>query len=67
MKTMLEVKLVNADVVVPQEYYDMFMLLLGRGVFNQKNAAITLHFDNNGALQTIQRADFLYSKKHEKV
>lgn len=48
-----------------QEHYETFCLLLDRGVFQQKNAAISLHFDQNGTLQTIQRADFLYSKKHE--
>ncbi len=48
-----------------QEYYDAFSLLVERGVFEQKNAAISLHFDQNGTLQTIQRADFLYSRKHE--
>lgn len=48
-----------------QEYYDLFSLLLERGVFNQKNGAVSLHFDQNGVLQTIQRADFLYSRKHD--
>lgn len=48
-----------------QEYFDTFSILIDRGVFQQKNAAISLHFDNNGTLQTIQRADFLYSRKHE--
>lgn len=48
-----------------QEYFDIFSILIDREVFQQKNAAISLHFDNNGTLQTIQRADFLYSRKHE--
>lgn len=51
--------------VLFQKYYLEFMLLVEKGVFDQKNAAISLHFDNTGTLQTIQRADFLYSKKHE--
>lgn len=63
---MLEVKLINAEALVPQKYYEAFMLMIERGVFNQKNGAITLHFDQNGVLQTIQRADFLFSRKHEK-
>jgi hypothetical protein len=49
-----------------QKNYELFMLLLEKKVFNQKNSAVTLHFDHNGTLQTIQRADFLYSKKHER-
>lgn len=48
-----------------QKYYAEFMLMVERGVFDQKNSAISLHFDQNGILQTIQRADFLYSKTHE--
>lgn len=48
-----------------QKYYSEFMLLVEKGVFDQKNAAISLHFDQNGILQTIQRADFLYSRKHD--
>ena len=49
-----------------QEHYNLFSLLLERNVFNQKNCAITLHFDSQGKLQVIQRADYLYSAKHEK-
>jgi len=48
-----------------QQYYDNFSLLVEKKVFEQKNSAITLHFDSNGTLQVIQRADYLYSKKHE--
>lgn len=48
-----------------QENFDTFKLLLDKGVFNQRNAAVTLHFDNVGTLQLIQRADSLYSRKHE--
>lgn len=49
-----------------QKYYSEFVLLVERGVFDQKNCAVSLHFDSEGTLQTIQRADFLYSRKHEK-
>lgn len=48
-----------------QKYYEMFLLMVTKGVFDQKNAAVTLHFDSKGILQTIQHAGFLYSKKHE--
>lgn len=48
-----------------QRYYDMFSLMVDRGVFEQKNCSISLHFDHNGILQTIQNSGFLYSRKHE--
>jgi len=47
-----------------QEHYEIFNVLLNAGVFNQKSAAITLHFDHIGTLRTIQRADTLYFRKH---
>ena len=50
-----------------QKHFKDFMLLVNKGVFDQKNCAISLHFDQNGTLQTIQRADFLYSRKHEVI
>lgn len=58
---MLEVQLVNAEVLVPQEYYNMFMLMIQRGVFKQKNATVSLDFDKNGTLAAIRRNDFLFS------
>ncbi len=47
-----------------QKYYDTFSILADQGILEQKNAAVTLHFDKNGILQTVQRADFLYSRRH---
>lgn len=46
-----------------QRHYDIFALLVERRVFEQKSAAITLHFDNKGHLRTIARADVLFSDK----
>lgn len=63
---MNDVGLINVEVLVPIKYYDLFMMMVNKGVFNQKNAAVTLHFDQNGILQNIQRADFLFSRKHDK-
>lgn len=51
--------------VLFQKHFELFKLLQDKGVFDQKNSAITLHFDSNGTLQVINRADFLYSRKHE--
>lgn len=48
-----------------QKYHELFSVLLEKGVFSQKNASVTLHFDKNGILQLIQRADYLYHRKHE--
>ena len=50
--------------VLFQEHYDTFKMLVERGVFDQKSAAVTLHFDSVGTLQVINRADTLYSRKH---
>lgn len=46
-----------------QQYHDVFALLVERRVFEQRSAAITLHFDNKGHLRTIARADVLFSDK----
>jgi hypothetical protein len=47
-----------------QQFYDPFTLLVAADVFTQKNARISLNFDKDGILQTIQREDFLYSRRH---
>ena len=46
------------------EYYEPFTVMLNAGVFSIKNGSVALHFDHSGTLQTIQRADTLYSRKH---
>lgn len=45
------------------EHYDKFTVLLEAGVFNQKKCTIALNIDHNGVLNSIQRADFLYSRQ----
>lgn len=49
-----------------QQYYDIFCTMIDNGVFATKNGSVSLHFDNNGTLQTIQRQDFLYSRKFDR-
>ena len=44
-----------------QRHYEIFNLLIEKKVFEQKAAAITLHFDNQGFLRAVTRADALYS------
>jgi len=46
-----------------QQHYDTFLLLLNNGALNQKNGKVVLHFDSNGTLQLIERADVLFSRK----
>jgi len=46
-----------------QMNHEMFKLLVEKGVFKSKNAKISLNFNHLGELMTIQREDFLYSKK----
>lgn len=47
-----------------QKHYDLFTMLLEKKIFEQKNCAITLNFDNKGDLSTIERSDFLFSRRH---
>lgn len=47
-----------------QQHYEIFAILLESGVFNVRNGSVALHFDPQGVLQAVNRADFLYSKKH---
>lgn len=47
-----------------QRFYDTFSLMVDSGVFEIKNGSATLHFDKNGELLAINRADVLYSKRH---
>jgi len=49
-----------------QEHYDLFTLLLESGVFQQKNAAIILNFDEHGILQAIDREDCLFNARFDK-
>lgn len=51
--------------MVFQQHYDVFKVLLDNSVFGQKKATISLNFDHNGILQSIQRNDFLYSRKFD--
>jgi len=39
--------------------------MVERGVFETKNGSVTLNFDKDGVLQTIERKDYLYSKRHD--
>lgn len=47
-----------------QKYFETFSTLVDYGVFDVRNGSVALHFDSQGVLQTIQRADYLYSRKH---
>lgn len=50
--------------LVFQEHYTTFGILVDSGVFDVTNGSVSLHFDSQGTLQTVQRSDFLYSRKH---
>lgn len=47
-----------------QEFYNPFTVLIDSGVFNIRNGNAVLHFDAQGTLQTVERGDILYSKRH---
>lgn len=47
------------------ENKEMFVTLIKSGALNQKNASVSLNFDNSGILQTITRNDSLYKRKYD--
>jgi len=47
-----------------KKHFDVFEVLVAANVFDQKNASITLNFDNHGILQVVERKDRLYSRRH---
>jgi len=48
-----------------QEYFEPFSIMIESDVFSIRNGSAILHFDSNGTLQTINRADVLYSRRHQ--
>lgn len=46
-----------------QRHYAVFSLMVSKKVFDQRGAAVTLHFDPQGFLKGITRSDVLYSDK----
>lgn len=64
----MKIELTEHDAIRYREfmqYYDTFNLLVKKGVFDVKNGSVALHFDKNGELKIIQRADVLFDAKHE--
>ncbi len=47
-----------------QQYYEPFTTIVNAGVFLIRNGNAVLHFDSQGTLQTIERGDILYSRRH---
>lgn len=43
-----------------QEYYSQFSIMVEQGVFDITNGSATLHFDPQGVLRSITRADILW-------
>lgn len=50
-----------------QQYYEPISILLERKVFEQKNATISLFFDHQSVLQTVQRKDYVFSRKFDVI
>lgn len=46
-----------------QQFHTTFALLCSKGVFDIKNGSATLHFDNNGFIQKIERHDNLFDSR----
>lgn len=47
-----------------QQYHDTFTLLVNKGVFNITSGNVTIHFDDKGSIQRIERKDDLYNKRN---
>lgn len=47
-----------------QEHYDKVSVLLKSGAFSVKNGSVVMHFDQDGSLKAVNRADYLYSQQH---
>lgn len=64
----MKIELTNEDAIKYREfmkYYDIFNLMVKKGVFDVRNGSVALHFDKNGTLKIIQRADILFDAKYE--
>lgn len=48
-----------------RENYDNFLILANHKVFEQRGAAITLHFDKTGAIRNVTRSDVLYDYRFD--
>ncbi len=46
-----------------QQFHDTFALLCKSGVFDMKNGSATIHFDQFGTIQKIERKDSLYDAR----
>lgn len=53
--------------LVFQQYYEPFSLMLEKKVFEQKNCFVSLFFDQNAVLQTIERKDYLYKRRFDDI
>ncbi len=51
--------------VLSEKEVRMINLLVSRKALNQKNCQITLQFDSEGELKTIERKDYLYNYRYE--
>ena len=46
-----------------QQFHQTFALLCTKGVFDMRNGSVTLHFDQNGTIQKIDRHDSLFDAR----
>ena len=54
-----------AKFILFQQHFEPFSVMLDCGVFDIRNGSAILHFDQNGTLQAVNRADVLYSRRHQ--
>lgn len=49
-----------------KRHQHLFDLLVKKGVFSHKNAAVTLHFDQNGILQAIDKTEHMWNARRDR-
>lgn len=47
-----------------QQYYEQFVLMVSKGVFDIRDGSVEVHFDHFGAIQKIDRHDPLFDARH---
>jgi len=62
---MVEVSIGGVVHFVTEDQARALVLILDRRVLEVKNACVSINFDKDGVMQTIERRDFLYSKRHD--
>lgn len=48
------------------KYYDKIKFLIGENALDLQRGYVTINYDNNGNISSIQKCQYIYPKKNEK-